>query len=362
MHLLKVCLSLICMTLISACANQKLVDEIKIIQSIGFDLTESGVKSVVLYPIFEKKNEAQLEILDTSSNSYYDIIPRLNTKTNDPIEYGQLRMVLFGKSYTQKGIDTVVHSLCRDAKVGTRIHLGVAEKEASELLTASKKYKDPYYISGMIKQNINHGNLPMTNLHDFLFNHYGVGRDPFLPYIILERGNLKIDGIALFSFDKLVATINMKQAFILKMLIDNSKNGSYMYPLNGSKSDKDEFILLQSIGSKVKFTVDQISPNPKISIKVILKLQVKDVPTLIDLLQEKQLRGLEQKVGSYFEKEIQSFISFCQKNKVDPVGFGDLVRSKSTSWEEKDFYAVTYEQMKTNVKVDVHIIQTGVGE
>ncbi|MDF2651778.1 MAG: Ger(x)C family spore germination protein [Paenibacillus sp.] len=361
MHFQKVCLSLLCMTLISACSNQRLVDEIKIVQTMGYDLTEHGVKSVVLYPIFENKNEAQLEFLDTSSNSYYDIIPRLNTKTNDPIEYGQLRMVLFGKTYSQKGIDAVIHSLCRDAKIGTRIQLGVSERDASEILTTSTKYKDPFYISGMINQNIINGNIPMTNLQEFLFDHYGEGRDPFLPYIILERGNVKIDGIVLFSSDKFKTMISMKEAFILKMLVDNSKNGSYMYPLNGSKSNRNDFILLHSIGSNVKFTVDQVMPKPMISIKVNLKLQVKDVPNQIDLAKEEQLRGLEQTVGSYFEKEIQSFISLCKKNKVDPVGFGDLVRSQSLNWEEKGFYA-TYEQLKTNVKVKVHIIQTGVGE
>ncbi|NOU86653.1 Ger(x)C family spore germination protein [Paenibacillus sp. LMG 31460] len=361
MHFLKVYLCLISMTLLSACANQKLVDEIKIVQSIGYDLTDHGVKSVVLYPVFEKKNEAQLELLDTSSNSYYDIIPRLNTKTNDPIEYGQLRMVLFGKTYSQKGIDAVIHSLCRDAKIGSRIQLGVAERDASELLTTSKKYKDPFYISGMINQNITHGNLPITNLQEFLFDHYGEGRDPFLPYIILERGNIKIDGIALFSYDRLKTVISMKDAFILKMLVGNSKNGSYMYPLNGPKSDRNEFVLLHSIGSRMKYTVDRIEPTPIISIKVNVKLQVKDVPNQIDLAKEDQLRGLEQRVGSYFEKEIQSFISYCQKNKVDPIGFGDLVRSKSLNWDEEDFYA-GYESLKSNVNVIVHIIQTGVGE
>lgn len=361
MHFLKISLSLLCMTLVSACANQKLVDEIKIVQSMGYDLTDHGVKSVVLYPIFEKKNEAQLEILDTKSNSYYDIIPRLNTKTNDPIEYGQLRMVLFGKTYSQKGIDSVIHSLCRDAKIGSRIHLGVAERDASELLIASNKYKDPYYISGMIGQNIAHGNLPLSNLQEFLFDHYGEGRDPFLPYLILERGNIKIDGIALFSYDKFKTIISMKEAFVLKMLVDNSKNGSYMYPLKGSKSALDEFILLHSVGSKTRYTVDHILPNPTISIKVKLYLQVKDVPEQINLTRGEQIRGLESTIGSYFEKEIHSFISLCQKNKVDPIGFGDLVRSKSLNWNEKDFYAA-YEQLKTNVKVDIHIIQTGVGE
>lgn len=361
MKLLKTIILIVISCNLTACASQKIVDDIKIVQTIGYDLEGDNVKSAVLYPSFEKKGETNVQLLDTKSNSYYDIIPRLNTKTNTPIEYGQLGMVLFGKSFSEKGIEEVIHSLCRDAQVGSRVQLGVAEREAAEILQMSTKFHVPFYITGMINQNIENGNLPKMNLQTFLFDFYGEGQDPFLPYMITERGNIKIGGLVLFKNDKYKTNISIKKAFILKMLIENSKNGSYLLPLKESRNQKEDFILMNSVNSRTTYKVNEIFPVPSIAISLKLEAQVKDVPDHIDLLREEQLRKLEKEMEAYFVKEIQDFITLCKHNMVDPIGFGDLLRSKSKVWREQSFESM-YPKLKTSVSVHIKIIQTGVGE
>lgn len=361
MKLLKLFIITVISCHLSACTNQKIVDDIKIVQTIGYDLEGNNVKSAVLYPSFEKKGETNVQLLDTKSNSYYDIMPRLNTKTNTPIEYGQLGMVLFGKSFSEKGIESVIHSLCRDAQVGSRVQLGVAENEAAEILQMSTKFHVPFYITGMINQNIENGNLPKMNLQTFLFDYYGEGQDPFLPYIITERGNLKIGGLVLFKDDKYKTNISIKKAFILKMLIENSKNGSYLLPLNGSRNQDEDYLLMNSVNSRTTYKVNEIYPVPSIAISLKLEAQVKDVPDHIDLLREEQLRKLEKEMEAHFIQEIQDFITLCKHNMVDPIGFGDLLRSKSKVWSGQSFESM-YPKLKTSVSVHIKIIQTGVGE
>ncbi|RCW49462.1 Ger(x)C family spore germination protein [Paenibacillus prosopidis] len=361
MKLLKTIILIVISCNLTACTNQKIVDDIKIIQTIGYDLEGNNVKSTVLYPSFEKKGETNVQLLDTKSNSYYDIMPRLNTKTNTPIEYGQLGMVLFGKSFSEKGIEAVIHSICRDAQVGSRVQLGVAEKEAAEILQMSMKFHVPYYIAGMINQNIDNGNLPEVNLQTFLFDFYGEGQDPFLPYMITERGKIKIGGLVLFKHDKYKTNISIKKAFILKMLIENSKNGSYLLPLKEPRNQNEDYILMNSVNSRTTYKVNEIYPVPSIAISLKLEAQVKDVPDHIDLLREEQLRKLEKEMEAHFVQEIQDFITLCKNNMVDPIGFGDLLRSKSKVWSEQSFESI-YPKLKTSVSVHIEIIQTGVGE
>lgn len=361
MKLLKLFILAVISCHLTSCANQKIVDDIKIVQTIGYDLEGNNVKSSVLFPSFEKKGETDVQLLDTKSNSYYDIIPRLNTKTNNPIEYGQLGMVLFGKRFSEKGIEAVIHSLCRDAQVGSRVQLGVAETEAAEILQLSTKFHVPFYITGMIKQNIENGNLPSMNLQTFLFDFYGEGQDPFLPYIITERGKLKIGGLVLFKHDKYITNISIKKAFILKMLIENSKNGSYLMPLKESRDHDGDDLLMNSVNSHATYKVNEIQPVPSIAISLKLEAQVKDVPDHIDLLREEQMRKLEKDMEAHFIHEIQDFITLCKNNKVDPIGFGDLLRSKSKGWSEQSFESM-YPKLKTSVSVHIKIIQTGVGE
>jgi hypothetical protein len=66
-------------------------------------------------------------------------------------------------------------------------------------------------------------------------------------------------------------------------------------------------------------------------------------------------------MGSYFQKEIEKFLLLCKENKVDPIGLGDLVRSRSKEWNEQNFEEM-YPILKTKVSIQFKIIQHGTGE
>ncbi|MFC4779355.1 Ger(x)C family spore germination protein [Paenibacillus sp. GCM10023252] len=349
--------------LLAGC-DQHIIDQMELVQTISFDTAPNHrVRSAVLIAHYKDRGQAELQLLDTESNSNYDIMPRLNTKTKDPIQYGQLRMVLFGQSYASEGIEGEINSLSRDPKIPTMLQMAVADGEGSALLRIVQKTHRPYFLSSMIEQNMRNGNLPMQNLHEILFNYYGEGRDLFLPRLKVERGEIKIDGLALFRGSKHVANIGIRESFLLKLLLDNSKNGSYMIPIAGSgaKSSANEFLLMSSIHSKVSYTVNRFEPIPSIAIDLKLKVEVKDLPDRINLRSNYEIAQLERMLESYFSQEIYSLIDLFQKNKVDPIGFGDLLRSRSRQWNEEKFYR-QYAQLETKVNVKVNIAQYGLTE
>ncbi|KQX53912.1 MULTISPECIES: Ger(x)C family spore germination protein [unclassified Paenibacillus] len=353
---------------LSACADQKIVNEICLVHAISFDTVANGKKIGALISHFKEQGKTELDALYTESNT--DIsLPRLNTRTNDPIERGQLRMVLFGKTHAEKGTGTVIHHFLRDPKFPSKLQLGVVDRDASELLEITKKFSEPFFLSDMIEQNMRNGNLPLMNLHVSLFNYYGEGRDMFLPYFKIGRegaagsrghGEVKIDGLALFRSDRMITKISMKDAFLLKMLIQNSKNGNYMVPLAGKASNiqGEDFILLRSMHSKANYIVNKANPIPSISIRLKLVTELQNVPDWVDLRSDEQLTQLEKTMESYFKKEIEKFLSLLKENKVDPVGLGDLVRSQSKNWSAQDFEKI-YQVIKTTVSIQVKIANTG---
>ncbi|MGC5326899.1 Ger(x)C family spore germination protein [Brevibacillus sp. SYSU BS000544] len=349
--------------IISGCSSQRVVNKTQLVQTIGFDWNkdENTIRGTILYPTFEEKGLTKINLLDTISNSYYDILPRLSTKTTFPIEQGQLRMVVFSKSLAAKGIQPIVHSLCRDPKIGTRAQLGVAEQEASKILKQAKDANVPFQLFNMVNQNISNGNLPRMNLQVFLFNFYGEGRDPYLPYFIMEQNKIKINGLALFKKEKFVAHIGIRESFILKLLMENTKNANYQIKIPGSNRDLIDFILLSSIRSKVQYSVNVTQPIPSISINIKIQAKMKDVPTYVDLTKSSEIHKVEKMIEKYFEEETQKIISFCQRHQVDPIGFGDMVRGKTRDWGYRDFQKI-YPQMKTDVEVLVKVVQTGVAE
>jgi spore germination protein len=369
MYRRKIFLVIILCAVLSACADQKIVNEICLVHAISFDTVANGKKSAALISHFKELGKTDLDVLYTESNT--DIsLPRLNTKTNDPIERGQLRMVLFGKTHAEKGTGTVIHHFLRDPKFSSKVQLGVVDRDASEVLEVTKKTNEPFFLSDMIEQNMRNGNLPLMNLHESLFNYYGEGRDMFLPYFKIGReeaagsgghGEVKIDGLVLFRSDRMITEISMKDAFLLKMLIQNSKNGNYKVPVAGKVSNKqgdEDFILLRSMHSKANYIVNNVNPIPSISIRLKLVTELQNVPDGVDLRSEEQLTQLEKTMGAYFKKEIEKFLSLLKENKVDPVGLGALVRSRSKNWSAQDFEKI-YQVIKTTVSVQVKIANTG---
>lgn len=347
-------------TMLSACGDTNIVNDIKFVQTIGYDAIDNGVTSSAVIANYEEQGKSKLEFYVTESKSVYDSIPKLNMKLDFPVEYGQLRMALFGEGFARKGIKTAIESLVRDPKISPRVHLGVADRNALELLNIAENRRDPYFLSDMVEQNMKYGNLPRMNLHLTFFDYYGSGRDFFLPHFTVERNEIKLDGIALFKGDTYMTKIGVKDSFLLKLLLQDSSNGSMIVPLKGKDQTSDGYFLMNSIHSHVTYKVVRAGPPASIDISVKLKAQVKDVPQWIDLTSKEQLAVLERCIEVYCRDEIRQLVALFQRNHVDPLGLGDLVRSGSKKWDEQEFQR-RYKELTTTVSVNARIIRTGAG-
>ncbi|WMX58778.1 Ger(x)C family spore germination protein [Peribacillus sp. R9-11] len=345
---------------LSGCENERIIDEVQIIESLGYDMEENKeVKGTVIYPTFEEKGKASLKDYTTMSDSYEDILPRMNAKSPYPIEIGKLDFVLFGKEFAKQGIDGVITNFSRDPFTGSRMQMGIAEFTAAKILLSSKNANLSFHLSNKINHNIESGNLPKMNLHVFTTNLYDEGKDPFLPYLILEEGQIKIDGLALLKKDKYINHINLSQSFIVKALIDGFQNGQYKTEI--TQNQKKGFILLKNLDAKAKYRVGKSESIPSIFIDLTINAEIAKSPSWYDLDTNKNLLKLEQILNENFNEEVQRLISLLQGYKVDPLGLGDKVRAASRNWDYQHFKDV-YPDLKTTVHTNVKILNTGIEE
>ncbi|CAM3496341.1 Ger(x)C family spore germination protein [Marinicrinis lubricantis] len=357
---MRLCLLLLIMIVaLSGCTSNKLVDKIQLANTLGYDKKDTEYVGTALYPTYQEKGNVKVNILSTVSASNYDILPRLNSKSSMPIEQGQLKSVIFGKEFAEEGINTVVNSMVRDPVIGTRLHLAVAEQKAEQILMAVQKLNDPFHLSQLIEHNIKNQNIPANNLHIFLYHYYGEGMDSYLPYLIAEGNAVKLDGLALFKKDKLVSTINLRQAFILKLLLNETKGGRYQVHLK--RENQTGYVLLQNLNSKSKLQINRPDERPLMDIMIEIDAKIKDSPTWLNLTQEDNINWIEKKFEEHFEEETVKLLKLCQQLKVDPVGIGAKFRAKVRSWNPKQ-YAEMYPEVQFHVSVNVNILQTGVGE
>lgn len=352
-------LTFILIFFLSGCENQRIIDEVQIIETIGYDMEKDKVKGMVIYPTFAEKGMPKLKSFRTVSDSYEDILPRMNSKSAFPVETGKLDFILFGKEFAKQGIDDVLINFSRDPNVGSRMQLSIAENTAEKILKSSQDVNLSFHLSNKINQNIEKGNLPKTNLHVFLTNLYDEGKDPFLPYLILEEGQVKIDGLALLKKGKFVNNINLRESFIVKILHDGSKSGQYKTKIKFH--NKAGYILLTSLDAKAKYTVDKSESIPRILIDLTIDAEVKNSSTWFDLSTNKNRLKMEQILNEHFNEEVQRLISLLQGYNVDPLGLGDKVRATSRNWDYQRFKDI-YPDLKTTVHTNVNILNTGIEE
>jgi spore germination protein len=352
-----------CVFVVGCSSNQQIINKIQLVQTAGYDKIGDRSLCSVITSNYTEKGKVSSQLLLTNSDSSFDMIPRLNTKTSKTIQYGQMGMVIFSKAYAEMGIGPVIGGFCRDPKIASRIQMGVTSMEASKLMAVANKAQESLYLMRMVEQNIQSGNLPSVNFKHILFNYYGEGRDIFLPYFTVESGSVKIDGLALFKQDKFVTMVSIREAFLLKLLTDSSRNGNLLMPMKGGNDNATihDYVLMKSIASKVHYHYNTSTPDPVVDIALKVRVMVKDIPTWLKFDTKEQMDEFEQQLGNYLEKEVQDFIALCQSKKVDPIGLGDFVRSRSRSWNEKEFYAA-YPQLRTHVTVKLSVEQSGVGE
>jgi spore germination protein len=340
---------------LSGCVNDRIIDKIQIIQTLAYDIEGDKVKGMVIYPIFAEKGITKLKDFKTVSTTIEDILPRLDTKSAYPMEIGKLDMVLFGNDFAKRGVADVLISLSKDPIAGSRMQVGITEHTAEELLKSSESVQIPFHLSDKINHNIEEGNLPKMNLQVFLRNYYTEGRDSYLPYLIIEQGQVKIDGLALLRNGQYIHHINMRQAFILKMLMEGFKNGNYKTKIKAN--DKEVSLLLRNLSSKVTYTIDNGEPIPGILIDVTLNAQVRDEPAWLHLSGKTNIT--EKILSKYFNDEISDLVSLFQKYNVDPIGLGDKFRAHSRNWDFQKFRE-NYPKLKTKVHTHVHIVNTGI--
>lgn len=342
------------------CKSSRIVDQVQIIHAMGYDWKNGTYTGTAIYPTFKQGPMTKPDILTTESSTTYDLIPRLSSKSALPIEEGQMRLVLFGKAFAKKGISEIVHSLARNNKVGSHLQLAVAKGDAEELLriTAKTTLSDTLYLSNLVEQNIREMNLPNTNLHVFLYNYFGKGRDPFLPYFEKKGNFVKLEGLALFKDGHYVGRIDLRQSFLVKMLLDETKNGVYQLPI--SKEKQKGRVLLENLYATSKYSLKK-GKKPVIDIRIHIRASIRDYPIWLDLPNKESFALIRHQMEKQLNKDISKLIHHFQTKEIDPLGIGDFVRSYTRHWNEKTFYK-QYKQLTIRPHVKVDIVQTGIGE
>lgn len=344
---------------LTGCERATLIDEIKILSSKGYDLKDGELHGSAAYPKYISEEEEEPVILTGKAKTKHGLFVPYNNQSSSSVEFAKTMVIVYGHHLAEIGISDYIGSIHRDRRLGSNTFVVVSKQEAKNIMKVEMT-KPPFYLADLIKQNTEKNNTPATNIHSLLFQYFGAGQDVYLPYIkVNQQGDIEMDGVAVFQKDKMKLHLSAKESLYLKLLKDDKKIGNFDFSIRKGENTLELFG--QSISGKINMTVKNLSNSPQILIRLSLNCIVPDAPLGIKMNSKRDIQLIQKAIEQLISKETKDLLIKFQKNNVDPVGIGDFVRGRDRDWNEETFYKI-YPNIKFDVKTEIKILQSGVGE
>lgn len=354
---LKLVAVLVLLCLHSGCVQKNVLDDIVLINGIGFDYIDGQkIKGTVVYPVYLPDQPPKNKTYTAEAEIKKTILQDISRQATDPVVTGSLNLILFGEDLAEKqGILELVDAFQRDPAVGSSLFVAVVDGKAKDFLEGDFGIRSTgEHVSRLIKHNIKSEDMPKTNLQRFLFDYYQEGKTPFMPHLKKRAGKGgELDGVSLFKHGKVIDFIPQEKMFFFKLLVDKYSEGLY-----GVKTDEGE-AAVRSIRSNNKFILLQEKPY-----KVRVEINVNGV---IDEFTGNELKpNTVKKVEQQFEKviaeECMTLFERFKEKEVDPSGFGHFMKTQIRQFNIEDWHKSGYKELSIEVKPTVKITQSGVIE
>lgn len=347
----------------TGCSRYKVVDQINIVDIMGFDQTENNAEEMLLGGVLiheyrTSQEKDSVKPILTEAKTATESMTDFNQKSSYHLEIGKTRILVFGEEFAkQVGISEIVSSICRLAKIGNNMKL-VVSKDPLPVLFEKLSQEEGDFLYNLLEQNMVYNVLPYSNLQTFLFDYYGYGRDAVVPYIeISEKGDIIANKTGVIGADhKLGLVLEKENTFLLKLVGDRSKESFFTIPIH--KEGREGTITLKSLNGHSKVIPNK--KNQSFTVHITLNTMVLGYPDWIDLKTDYPL--MEKQSNKHLERQYKDLFESLKEKEIDPLGIGDSFRSIDKKWEEKKFYSNDYKNLDMNSTVNVKLLQSGVGD
>jgi spore germination protein len=350
---------------LTGCAEQRIIDDLALINAVGYDVTDNEknpLKLTVTFPIITKDGKYDRKTILVEGKSSKEAKEKVRMKTNLKLESGQMRVSLFGQELANKGMLPLLNSLVRDPSIGTRAKLALAEDEASDILMLQIKNEgqNATYLEQFLTK-LNRESLRTNyNIYQFLRDYYDDGIDPILPVFKVEKNNIAYNGIGLFHEDKLIETLKPDEASYLFLFREEMRQGNFVDQIEVGEEEKATIMLNYEL-KEHQIDILSTSTNPKrASIYIELIGDVVEYTGKDEISDPKIQKKIEKIISKKINQKGKELIEKLQKLQVDPLGINRYVRYKMNyfDWKALDKYQ-SYQDMNINIDAKVILNSSG---
>lgn len=315
------------------------------------------------------------------------------TSTSRNPNLNHIKVLLISEEVARSGVGEIIAPLLRYREYRSNIYVNVVRGKAEDWMMTNQPKLDyvlsKFWESFMASADIS-GYYTKMELHDFYLrlknpggsayaNYIGINpmtgegkpadekssgdrANAYLPGDIPRTGTedpVEFAGAALFSGDKMVGTLNTRQARILHILQNKFSKG-FLIVSDPLEPEKTININMHN-GSKPEIKVDIVDGKESIKVKVFLEGEITGISSGIHYEVQEQQKMLEKQIAEIVTEEIQDFIRYTQSLGSDVVGFGYYLRSHYDTYDEMSRINLqeVYRNADAEVQVSVQIRRTG---
>ncbi len=352
------------------CWDQKIYEKVGFILVVGIESSkEKHKKLLVTYsnPAIGLGKRNQTELTSQEADSLRQAREISRTKTSRPLEAGKIQQVLISKELAEKGeIHNLISIFSSDPLSPTLAFLIIVDGSPYELCEKSLEFPDKprigMYLNQLFEAAIKDSKAPETRIYNFDTEYYAEGLDSIAPMIKLESTTVKIAGSALFSRDKMVGNIDVKQTILMLAMMNKLKNtAEYIFRvpnIEEAHSGVRDGVAASIKKTKRKIDVSIDKDKPIVNIQLKFKGFI-DEYRWDDLDKEKKYRELESEMAEELKNECLNIVKYTQAVGSDPLGIGDIVRAKHSDYWKKVDWKEAYKTAQINIDVKFEIASHG---
>lgn len=293
----------------------------------------------------ENKDRGKIEQQLTKSNDY-QTIELVNNNTNIAFCLTYLSTLIEEKTINEYALPALLEgnfTSLEDARKLLKINDVIFSEQASDI--------DKYLLKGYVKLTVK----GKENQFCFFAAKKDVVRSVGIPEVefsVIGPKESFVESVDQnINFGKIADFISPEKMFFFKLLVDKHSDGLYKVKI------RDGAAAIRSIHSSHRIKLTKRTP-----MEVTIEMKVNGIINEYtgEQITQQIKNELEKEFERMIEEECLMLVKHFQEKRLDPVGFGHFVKTKTRNFDFEKWKAFQYQKLVVRIKPNVQITETGI--
>lgn len=357
--------------LLTGCWDERLLKDHILILSVGYDLDdEERLMKTVTFPNQTKSGAqsgepAKTETITVKGDTVKDAEIITEQYAPETFDRSKAKVLLIGEDLAKSGMFPTLDSVYRDLRAPLSAKLAIVEGEAKDALEISQKYSllTSEFYANLIETSDRAGLIKSEDLQSVCPVILGGGRDIALPSIEVDKSasSAKLNGLSLFSGDKLTGALDLKQSIMFLLLTDQTtKRTKINLQVTENKKEETKNYVDFSV-RKMNRNINIDTNNNKMKAHIDMHLQIEiDEYASDHLYSKKKAKKLKKQMIEQLTRLAEETIKEMQEANSDTLGIGERIKAYHPKTWEKIEWDEVYPKIEMKPSFTIKIIRHGI--